>query len=471
MNTAQRSTCGVRRGTLAAMATRANQWSGRIGFLMASIGSAVGLGSIWKFPYEVGENGGGVFLLFYAAGLAIVVVPLLLAEFAIGRSGGGDALTSISVVARGAGRSDRWRWVAGIAMAGGFLILTYYAVIAGMTLDYAAMSAVEGFANVDAAAARDRFADLAADPWRLAGWQAAFLAATVAIVARGVGGGIERACTWLMPILFAILLLIAVYGSLGGGFGQAAAFLFQPRSEGFTARTAIEALGLGFFSIGVGLGVMVTYAAYTGREIRLGSAAAVIVLGDSAISLLAGFAVFPLVFAHGLDPAAGASLVFVTLPIAFGAVTGGGILAFLFFLLLAIAALASAISLLELLVAPLVQRRGWGRGRAAGLAGLAVFAGGLPTVLSFNLWQDVRPLGFLPAWSDAGLFETIDLLASNLLLPAAGFAIAIFAGFAMTPDAIAGALGIAPRRARQLALALRWVVPAAILVLFVAGLA
>ncbi|WP_374448983.1 sodium-dependent transporter [Stella sp.] len=453
------------------MATQANQWSGRIGFLMASIGSAVGLGSIWKFPYEVGENGGGAFLAFYLLGMVLVVVPLLLAEFAMGRRGGGDVLTSIAVCAEAAGRSPAWRWGGAIAILGGFLILTYYAVIAGMTLDYALAAAAGRFTGIDAAGARAGFEALAADPWRLALWQALFLGLTVAIVARGIGGGIERACTWLMPVLVLLVVLLVVHGAAGDGFAAAARFLFEPRPGAITARTAIEALGLGFFSIGVGLGVMVTYAAYAGADIRLGSAAAVVILGDTALSVLAGLAVFPLVFAHGLDPAGGASLVFVTLPIAFGGIAGGAVLGFLFFVLLAVAALASAMSLLELLVAPLVQRAGWGRGPAALVSGLAVFLGGIPTVLSFNRWQDVRPLAYLAGWEDADIFETVDIAASNLLLPAAGIAFALFVGFVMGPAAVATALGLSERRAGWLAAALRWVVPPAIAAFVIVGFA
>ncbi|BBK33284.1 NSS family neurotransmitter:Na+ symporter [Stella humosa] len=452
-----------------APAAESNQWSSRAGFLMAAIGSAVGLGSIWKFPYEVGENGGGAFLIFYLLGMVLVVIPLLLAEFAIGRRGGGDAVSSLDAVARAARRSPAWAWVAPVALAGGYLILTYYAVIAGMTLDYALSALVTGFAGVDAALSRARFAELVGDPLRLALSQAIFLAATVAIVARGVGGGIERACTVLMPVLFGLVLLLVGYGAVQGGFGAAARFMFEPRMEAVTARTAIEALGLGFFSIGVGLGAMITYAAYTRADIRLVPAAAVIVAGDTALSVLAGLAVFPFVFAHGLDPAEGASLVFVTLPIAFGAITGGNVIGSLFFALLAIAALASAMSLLELLVAPLVQRFGWRRGPAALAAGLAVLAGGVPTLLSFNLWQGVRPLAFLAGWADADLFETIDAAASNLLLPAAGIAFAVFAGHVMPAAMVGRALDLDGRWLRWLMLALRWVVPGAILLFLAAG--
>ncbi|BBK41779.1 transporter [Allostella vacuolata] len=451
------------------MTTDSNQWSGRLGFLMAAIGSAVGLGSIWKFPYEVGENGGGVFLVFYLLGMVLVVVPLLLAEFAIGRRGGGDAMSSVAAIAAAAGRSAGWRWVAGVAFLGGYLILTYYAVIAGMTLDYTVRALVDGFAGIDAAGSRAGFAALAQDPLRLIFWQGAFLLLTVAIVARGVGGGIERACTVLMPVLFGLLLLLAAYGAWQGGLGPSARFLLAPSLDAITARTAIEALGLGFFSIGVGLGAMVTYAAYTGRDIRLTSAATVIVLGDTLISVLAGFAVFPFVFAHGLDPAAGASLVFVTLPIAFGGIAGGDLVAAAFFALLAIAALASAMSLLELLVAPLVQRSGWRRGPAALAAGLLAFLGGLPTVLSFNAWQAVRPLAFLPGWAELDVFEAIDAAASNLLLPAAGIGFSIFVGHVMPAGDTGRALGLAGRALRWLRFMLRWLVPLAILAFLVVG--
>ncbi|MGE0713926.1 MAG: sodium-dependent transporter [Alphaproteobacteria bacterium] len=439
------------------------QFSGRVGFILASIGSAVGLGSIWKFPYEVGENGGAAFLLFYLLGLLLVVVPLLLAEFVVGRRGRTDIIGSIAVAARADGRSPAWAAVGVLAVGGSFLILTYYAVIAGMTMDYALRSIVDGFRGTDARHAQAIYDGVIGDPLRLAAWQAAFLAITVAIVARGVAGGIETACTILMPVLALSLVALAAYAAVTGDMGRAAAFMLMPRPEALTAAAALEALGLGFFSIGVGFGAMATYAAYAGKDVRLGAAAAAIVIGDTALSLVSGLAVFPLVFAHGLDPAAGSGLVFVTLPIAFGRLPAGDAIAAGFFLLLFIAALATTLSLVELVVAPLERRAGWRRGRAAVAVGLAAAVGGIPTVLSYNVWKDVRPVAGLD------LYGLIDGVASNIVLPVAGILFALLVGRAMPAAAVADALGWKGAAAQRLRALLRWPVPVLIALLVVGG--
>lgn len=441
-----------------------------MGFVLASIGSAVGLGSIWKFPYEVGENGGGAFLIFYVLGLLLVVVPLLLAEFVIGRRGRADVVACLRIAAREDGSSPRWTVAGAVAVAGGFLIMSYYAVIAGMTLDYTLRSIVRGFDGTDAAASHALYEAFVGDPLRLMAWQAAFLAAVAAIVARGVGSGIEVACSLLMPLLAVALIALAVYGAMEGDLGSAAYFLFAPKLDAFDARAALEALGLGFFSIGVGFGAMATYAAYSGRDVSLGKAAAVIVVGDTAVSVVAGFVIFPLVFAHGLDPAAGTGLVFVTLPIAFGRLPGGDVAAAAFFFLLFLAALGSSLSLVELIVAPLANRRGWGRLRATLAVGIALFAGGVPTVLSFNLWRDVRPLAGLPGTADLNVYGMVDGLASNVVLPLSGLLFAIFVGRRMPAGRVARALGWPERTAARLQAILRWPVPALIVGLVTAGI-
>ena len=444
-------------------------WSNRAGFVLASIGSAVGLGSIWKFPYEVGENGGATFILFYLLGLVLVVVPLLLAEFAIGRRGGGDVSASLSTVSAEAGRSRAWS-IAGIGgIAGGFLILTYYAVFAGMTMAYAVDATLGGLQGIDGVRATAAYDALVEDALALSIWQAAFLFAAVAVVAMGVGSGIETACKILMPLLVALMAGLVVYSAIEGDLARTVAFLFAPRLDALTPSVAIEALGLGFFSIGVGLGAMVTYAAYAGADFRLGSAAFVIVASDTAISLLAGLAVFPLVFAHGLDPAAGPGLVFITMPIAFAALPGGSIVGAGFFALLFVAALSSAISLLELLVAPVIRWTGWRRPTSAVLVGLACWIGGVPTVLSFSQWQNVRPLAFLPGLGEVGVYDLIDRLASNVLLPGTGLLLALVAGWVMRPDALGQALGWGPSSARLLAFALRWIVPLLIVLFALIG--
>lgn len=445
-------------------------WSGRAGFILATIGSAVGIGSIWKFPYELGANGGSAFLLFYLLGLAGVVVPLMLAEFAIGRRSGGDPATSIASVAAGIGASPRWRHVGLLGVATGFLILSFYAVIGGWTLGYAVQTVADGLPAPEPAAVRARFDAFLAAPVPMLGYHAAFMAASALIVARGVAGGIEAASRVLMPLLLALMLALVVYAVNHGAPAAAVRFLFALDPRQLSARAAIEALGLGFFSIGVGMGLMITYAGYAGREIRLAQVAVVSVVADTAISLLAGFAVFPIVFANDLDPASGPGLVFVTLPLAFARMPMGGLAATGFFVLLFVAALASAISMLEIVVAMLVRRFGWTRGRATRLASAVCFVAGIPTVLSFNAWSQWFPAAWLPGFERATFFDLVDALTSNALLPLGGFAIALFAGWAMPAGALDAALGISPRGGAALRAVLRYVAPAAIAVAVLAPL-
>ena len=445
---------------------RPQRWSGRIGFVLATMGSAVGLGSIWKFPYEVGENGGGVFLVFYVVGLVLIVVPLMLAEFAIGRSGRADAATSIARTAQASGRSPAWKAIGLLGILTGFTILTYYAVIAGMTMAYVPVALTDQFGGADAVATRRIFEQLTGSPIALAAWQAGFLAICALIVARGIQSGVETACKVLMPLLIVMMLLLVVYAVIAGDVGRAASFIFAFDLDTLTPRTALEALGLGFFSIGVGMGLMITYAAYAGADFNLSQISIATIAGDTAISILAGLAIFPIVFAAGLDPAEGASLMFLTLPIAFAGLPFGDIVGAAFFVLLFVAALASAISLFEVVSAPLIQ---WtGRSRAAVVAGVAIMAwvGGLPTVLSFNMWAELRPLARIPAFADAGVFDIIDRLASNVLLPGCGLLVAVYAGWRLSPRILADELG--GRWTGVLRVVLAFVVPLMI-VAFVAG--
>ena len=428
-----------------------DSWSGRVGFILAAVASAVGLGSIWKFPYEVGANGGAAFILFYLLGLALAVVPLMLAEFAIGRRGGGDAAESLRRLAAAHGGSPRWGWVGAFGVLAGALILSFYSVIGGWTLAYAA-DALGGAQAADARAIQARYDALLASPARMAAYTALFLGLAAAVVARGVSAGIEAASKVLMPLLVALIAALAVYGVLEGDLRATLRFLFRLDFSRLTARAALEALGLGFFSIGVGFGVMITYAAYAGRTIALTQAALASIAIDTAISLLAGFAVFPLVFAHGLDPASGPGLVFVTLPLAFAGMPLGAAAGVAFYVLLFVAALGSAISMLELAVAPAVRLLGCSRRRAAAALAAACFAAGLATVFSFNLLAHWRPTPF----------DAIDHLTSNAMLPLGGLALAVFAGWVLPRSLLAQELGLGPRAATALGVALRWVVPALI---------
>ena len=437
-------------------------WRSRLGFILATTGSAVGLGSIWKFPYEVGANGGGVFILCYLLGLLLRVTPLMFAEFAIGHRGQADATRSIATVAHAAGVSPGWSAIGTLGTAASFMILSFYSVIGGWAIAYAAGAVLSGVAAEAADGAQQRFDALMAAPFKVAAYHAVFMGFTALIVARGIGAGIETANKVLMPVLIALIVLLATFSVIEGDVGASLRFMFAFDPSKLTPRVVLEAIGLGFFSIGVGLAVMVTYAAYAGRGIDLKAVAIVSILGDTAISLLAGLAVFPIVFAYKLDPASGPGLVFVTLPIAFARMPFGGLVAIAFFVLLAVAALASAISLLEMPVALLRRVAGWSRPRAALVTAAACWFCGLATVLSFSVWAGWHPLAAVPGFAKSTAFELLDYLTSNVMLPVGGFLLALFAGWFVPPRLLADELALGPSGLRWLTALLRYVVPAGI---------
>jgi NSS family neurotransmitter:Na+ symporter len=445
-------------------------WSSRSGFVLATIGSAIGIGSIWKFPYEVGANGGGAFVLVYVAGLALVVVPLMLAEFALGRRGRGDAATSIDTVARAEGVSPRWRLVGGLGALTAFLILSYYSVIGGWTLIYTLDTTVSGLPAGDGSAVTDRYADMLDSPLRMALFHALFLGAVLLVVRRGVQRGIEAAMKILMPVLMVLLVVLATYSMATGDAGETLRFLFVPDLDHFGPRAVLDALGLGFFSIGVGLGLLVTYAAYSPPGVDLRTVAFSSVGADTAVSFAAGFAVFPIVFANGLDPASGPGLVFVSLPRAFASMPFGRAAAVVFFALLAIAALGSAISMLEGVVAVWGHLFGVSRARTAPVAAALCYVVGLATVLSFNHWSGFHPLGAVPRYADATVFDLLDELTSNILLPLGGLLVAVLCAWVLSPRLLADELELHGVRLAALRLVLKVVAPAAIIAASVASL-
>lgn len=446
-----------------------NEWKSRSGFVLATIGSAVGIGSIWKFPYEVGANGGGAFVLVYLVGIALVVVPMMLAEFAIGRRGRSDAATSIEVTAISGSASPRWRAVGIVGAFTSFLILSFYAVIGGWAVTYAVDTLVNGLSH-GTAAVDDRFGDLLDSATRMAAFQAMFLGAVALVVVRGVQRGIETSMTILMPLLAILLAALAVYSMTTGDAGEAMRFLFVPHFDQLTGRGVLDALGLGFFSIGVGLGILLTYAAYSPPSVKLKTAALASVAGDTVMSLLAGLAIFPVVFANGVDPASGPGLAFVSLPLAFDAMPGGRWAAIAFFTMLAVAALGSAISMLEAVVAVLERRLGWSRSRATVVSAAACFLAGLATVLSFNHWADFHPLGGIGRYAGATMYDLVDVLTSQVLLPLGGLALAVFVAWAMPSRLLARELDLDGVALAGLRATLRFVAPALVLAAAVASI-
>lgn len=435
------------------MVDRSDRWSSRLAFILATVGSAVGIGSIWKFPYEVGSNGGGIFVLFYLLGLLLIVLPLLLIEMALGRRGGSDAAESLRRIATQSRASPAWSLIGVLGVITSVLILSFYSVIGGWIVAYLVDLPVNGLPGSDVAEVRARFDALLGSAPRMALFHAIFMAICAAIVALGVIGGIETACRFLMPLLIALLVALSIYSAIVGDFGAAIHFLFYPDWSKATARAALEALGLGFFSIGVGMAVMVTYAAHAGKDIDLREVAIASMIADTAISLLAGIAIFPIVFGHGLSPEAGPGLLFVSLPLGFARMPLGIVMAGAFYLLLVVAALASALSMLEMPVSLLCRRLRLSRPLATIIAALAAWAVGLLTVFSFSNWAGWRPLAGI------SVYDLIDHLTSNVLLPLGGLGLAIFGGWIVPVSLIEKELRFGARATGILRWSLRYPVP------------
>ncbi len=379
-------------------------WSSRMTFLMAAVGAAVGLGNIWKFPYITGQNGGSAFVLVYLLSILFVALPILIAEIMLGRWGKQSPPNAMSIEAKSQGRSKSWSIVGWLGMLAAYLIATYYSVIAGWSIVYIFKNGAGNFDGQSAAAVGAEFDALLASPAQLTLWHGIFMLIATIILVRGVQKGIESTVKVLMPLLFALLLAMVVYGAVEGDMPRALHFMFDFDLSAINGKVILIAVGHAFFSIGVAMGLMMGYGAYLGKEISIARSAIIISAMDTAVALLAGIAIFPIVFANGLDPAEGPGLIFVSLPIAFGNVTGGLIFGALFFILLFFAALTSVIGTLEPMIAWWEERFTMVRWKAATLVCVSVFVFGIATVFSFNLWSEWRPLGFIERFADTGYF-------------------------------------------------------------------
>ncbi len=417
-------------------------WSSRLAFLFAAIGSAVGLGNIWKFPYVTGVNGGGAVVIVYLGCVILVVIPILFGELLIGRRGGQSPANSMAALARSEGRHASWELLGWLGIIAAFLILTFYSVIAGWSLAYVFKTIRGAFEGIDAAGAGAIFDGLLADPFNLAMWHALFMGITVFVVGRGIQQGLERAVTIMLPSLFVILLILVGYAAIKGEFRLGVDFLFATDFSKIDANVVLIAVGQAFFSVSVGIGALMTYGAYLPKNVSIPRVSCVIAAADTLVAVLAGLAIFPIVFAYGLEPGEGPGLIFVTLPIAFGQMPGGTFIGTLFFLLLAFAALTSSISLLEPAVSRLEEKRGWKRGPVTAAAGAAAWLVGLGTVFSFNDWAGFSPLDGFPTFAGKTIFDLVEYLTSNVMLPLGGMMIAIFTGWLMAKSSTLDELGL-----------------------------
>lgn len=401
--------------------TEHEQWRSRTGFILATVGSAVGLGNIWRFSYVAGENGGAVFLIVYLAFVLLIGLPLVIAELSLGRRAQGDAVAAFTAGDPGPARS--WPLAGGLAVCGATVLLSYYAVIAGWALSYAAGAVTGSLWAVAGAGYGGYFARFIAGTAEPVLWQAAILALATTVVAGGVQNGIERINLWLMPLLALIITALAVNAIMLPGSAAGLRFLLAPDWQAF-GRPGLYAAALGqaFFSIGVGAAVFATFGGYLPRNVPLPTSAAAVVAGDTLFAVVSGLAIFPAVFAFGLDPTAGPELAFITLPQIFLAMPGGRLVGALFFALLAAAALTSMVSLLEVPVAVAMRRLRLSRLQATLAAGAIVFALGLPSALGYGMLAGIRIGGH-------GVLDAVDALVSNLILPLGGLAVALFVGW------------------------------------------
>ncbi len=419
----------------------------------------------------MGENGGSAFVLVYLLSILFVAVPILIAEIMLGRRGKQSPPHTMAIIAKQEGRSKSWSVVGWLGILSAYLIMTYYSVIAGWAMSYMFKAGEGNFEGQDAEAISAEFNALLADPTQLTIWHAVFMTITMLILIRGLRKGIERTVQVLMPLLFILLLVMVAYAAVEGDMAAGLHFMFDFDISAINARVVLMAIGHAFFSIGVAMGLMMGFGAYLGKEISIAKSALIISAMDTAVALIAGIAIFPIVFANGLDPAEGPGLVFVTLPIAFGNMTGGIIFGTLFFVLLFFAALTSAIGTLEPAVAWVEEHRGVKRSTAAIMICGSAFVIGLGTVFSFNIWSDWHPLGFTGRFADTGFFDLLDYITANLMMPASGLLLALFVGWRISPQAVADELNIQnPWFFRTWFWLLRWVVPISITGIFISNL-
>jgi len=404
-------------------------WTTRLSFLLAAVGAAVGLGNIWKFPYMTGTNGGAAFVAVYLVCVVVIAIPILIAELMLGRHGRASPPTAVARLARESGRSGAWSVIGWLGAGAGLLIVSFYSVIAGWAIAYVRSAADGSLDGLNGAASAALFEELLASPGLLAFWHTLFMALTVVIVARGLNRGIEAAVRVLMPALLVMLMVMVGYAVVAGDLAAGWSFLFRFEAAALNVEVVLMAIGQAFFSIGVSMGLMMMYGAYLPAGEPIPRYSVIIAVADTLVALLAGLAIFPLVFAHGLDPAEGPGLIFVTLPIAFGNMPLGALFGALFFLLLVFAAITSAIALLQPMVARVQERQDVGPTAAAVLVGAAAWLLGLASVLSFNHWADVAPLGFLPGFETRTFYDVLDHVTANVMMPLGGMLIAVFVGW------------------------------------------
>jgi len=443
------------------------QWSSRWAFILAATGSAVGLGNIWKFPYITGENGGGAFVLVYLACVALIGIPVMMAEIMLGRRGRQSPINTMYDLAIESGHNPNWKWLGWLGVLAGFLILSYYSVVAGWSLAYVFRSASGTFTGATADGVESLFLErFLSHPETLLFWHTLFMAMTMIIVARGVKSGLESAVKFLMPALFLLLLVMVGYAmSQGEAFMRGLNFMFRPNFSALSWGGVLTAMGQAFFTLSLGMGAIMVYGSYLSRSASIARTTFMIAIADTGVALLAGVAIFPIIFANQMEPGAGPGLIFISLPLAFGHMPAGVLFGTLFFVLLSFAAWTSSISLLEPVVTWLVETFQWRRVTATLYSGILTWLLGVVSVFSFSDWA--FEFEFAGQLKQNGVFDILDILTTNIMLPLGGLFIALFAAWFMSREASRDELGLGDGVHYNLwRVLVKFVTPAAILLVF-----
>ena len=439
------------------------RWGSRRAFILAVTGAAVGLGNIWRFPYITGENGGAAFLVLYVAFVLLLGLPVMMAEILVGRAGRRSPMQSLGLLASQAGASRHWRLLGLFGAFTVFCILSFYSVVSGWSIEFLVTAVNGNFAGLGATEVVAGFESFLADPWRMTFNHTLFLFMTMSVVAAGVAKGLERLNNLLMPLLYLLLLLLAGYAITTDGFGPALAWLLRPDFSALSLQVVLHAMGHAFFTLAVGACALMAYGAYMPEQQSLPRAVGAVAVLDVSVALLAGIAIFSVVFTQGMDPGEGPGLMFVTLPIAFAELPWGSVWLSLFFLLLLLATWTSSINLAEPMVATL-RGLGVNRAKAAAMIGLGVWLVGLLSVLSFSHLAEWRPLFGMTA------FDLVATIPTEVFLPVGGLLIAVFAAWIMPRDQARVALGAGETGFHLWQAVVRWIsIPLVVLVL-IAGL-
>lgn len=443
-----------------------DSFGSRLGVLLAMAGSAVGLGNLWRFPYLVGENGGAAFIIIYLICICLIGLPIFISEFVLGRRSQKNAYATFRDLSGG----SAWRWVGLMTVIVPLIVASYYCVIGGWAFEYLWKSCTFSFTGgASQEAVSTMFSDFVSSPWGPVIGQTLFLLVTTLIVIIGIKDGIERFSKLMMPMLFIIVIAIAVYASTLPGSGAGFEYLFKPDFSKVDGGSFASALGQAFFSLSLGFGTIMTYASYVDKKDNILSQSASTAIADTMFALIAGMAIMPAVFAFGIDPQSGPGLVFETLPYVFGKMPGGGIVAILFFLALIVAALTSSISMIEVGVAYLIEEKKLKRTTACVVLFLICWVLGIFCALSFGPLAEVKLAG-------RSIFDFFDNLSSNILMTLGSLLTVLFVGWRLKKTDIyeeftnGGTLSANVRIFGVLWFLIRYVAPVAVIVIFISGL-